>query len=275
MSFTDDFRSASKTNSLGKGDVEDIAWFIIETASKSNAGIAGLFAAMHHMRTMYGLKDDDGQDIIPNPFFAANGHDGNSPATRAYLKSRGWKGLGGGILATAGEAASAVTLVDVVGLAQHGNASASTTMHMIKVRAVGTKFKRSETVTKWVDAVMKAKGAKLAVRGTGMVAAAIPVPAVGLGVGIGTAVAKLGIKLTLGKLVARTAMEIHWRARQEQIISGAVGGGSAGAVGPASAIFTEIFNRRGATRIFGKYETDRLISEPGGWLALNDTLMLI
>lgn len=275
MTFTEDFNSASKTNSLGKDDAEDVAWFVIESVASAHDGVAGLVTVVHHLRNIYGLKDDGEQSIIPNPFFGANGHEGRSPGTRSYLTRRGYKNVGGSLLATVGEAASAVTVVDLVGIGQHGSASASTTMHMIKVRAVGSRFKRSETITRWVDAVIKAKAAKVAVRGTGLAAAAIPIPAVGLGVGIGTTVAKLGIKLTLGKLIARTSMELHWRAYQEQVISGGIGGSSTGAVGPASAIFTEIFNRRGATRIFGKYDIDRFIREPGGWMALNDKLMLI
>ena len=102
-----------------------------------------------------------------------------------------------------------------------------------------------------------------------------PVPAFGLGVGIATTIAKLGIRLTLGKLVARTSMELHWRAYQEQAISGFIGQSSQGAVGPASSMVREIFKRRGLTRIFGKYDSDRFIREPGGWMALNDKLMLI
>jgi len=48
-----------------------------------------------------------------------------------------------------------------------------------------------------------------------------------------------------------------------------------GKVGPASNIMYEIFSRRGATRIFGKYDVDKIIKDPAGWLALNDKLMLI
>lgn len=275
MTFTDNFRSAGNANNLSDDDAEDVAWFVIESIASAHDGVSGLVTTIHHLRNLYGLEDDGEHSIVPNPFFGANGHEGRSPGTRKYLTGRGFKNVGGSLLATVGEAASAVTVVDVVGIGQHGNASASTVTHMIKIRAVGSKFRRSETITCWADAIMKAKGAKVTVRGTGLAAASIPVPALGLAVGIGTTIAKLGIKLSLGKLVARTAMEIHWRAYQEQVISGGIGGGSTGAVGPASAMFTEIFTRRGATRIFGKYDIDRFIREPGGWMALNDKLMLI
>ena len=125
--------------------------------------------------------------------------------------------------------------------------------------------------------MIKAKGSKLGVRGAGLVGASVPVPAVGLGVSIATTVAKLGIKVTLGKLIMRTSMEVHWRAYQETNLgrSAAGGGVSKGPVGPASAMFYEIFTKRGATRIFGKYDTEQLIREPGGWMALNDKLMVM
>jgi len=79
---------------------------------------------------------------------------------------------------------------------------------------------------------------------------------------------------TLSKLVARTAMEVHWRAYQETVISSVLSS-RAGPVGPASAMFYEIFTKRSFTRIFGKHDTAALIREPGGWMALNDKLMLM
>ncbi len=45
--------------------------------------------------------------------------------------------------------------------------------------------------------------------------------------------------------------------------------------GPASAIFWEIFTKRGATMVFGSYDVAALVREPAGWLALADKLMLI
>ena len=45
--------------------------------------------------------------------------------------------------------------------------------------------------------------------------------------------------------------------------------------GPASAIFWEIFTRRGATRMLGAYDVAALVRKPAGWMALGDKLMLI
>lgn len=45
--------------------------------------------------------------------------------------------------------------------------------------------------------------------------------------------------------------------------------------GPASSVIWEIFTKRGATRLLGKYDVSALIEEPAGWMALADKLLLI
>ncbi len=262
-------------NSLGKSDGEDIAWCVIETLASANDSAAAVASVVHLLRDIYGFEEENGSNVIANPLFLANGHEGASRKTRKYLTGRSLKTLGGGAVGVAGGLASSVTLVDVGGIAQHGSALATTTGHLIGVRAAGAHFKRSRTITSWIDAIITAKASKMAVRGAGLAGASIPVPGVGLGTNIGTAIAKLGIKLTLGKLIARTAMEVHWRSFQELTLGRSLGGKSSGACGPASAMFYEVFTKRSFTRIFGKYDTERLIREPGGWIALNDKLMLM
>ena len=267
--------TAMSINNLDKNDAEDVAWGIIEALSSLDDKVGALVAVSHLMRDFYGTTTEKDEKIIQNPFFLANGHEGRSKKTRSYLKSRSFKSLGGSAVGAIGALATPVTLVDVGGIAQHTNAVVTTTGHLIGIKAAGSSFKRSQTITRWVDAMMAAKSAKMGVRVAGLAGAAIPVPAVSLGTGIATAIAKLGIKLTLGKLIARTAMEVHWRSKQELVLGRGIGGIKSGACGPASAMFYEVFTKRGATRIFGKYDTEQLISEPGGWMALNDKLMLM
>lgn len=263
-------------NALGQGDAEDIAWLVIETLAKSNDTASALITIGHLLRDLHGLEDDGEHTIIKNPLFLSHGFSGRSPRTRNYMTNRGLKSFGGSVASAAGGAASAVTMVDVSGLALHGSAVGTTGAHIMGIRASGKGFKNSETIMRWMDAMLKAKYAKLAVRGTGLAGAAIPIPAVGLGVNIASTVAKLGIKVTLGKLIARVAMEVHWRAYQENKINSILPGRTSGlAVGPASAMFVEIFTRRGLTRIFGSYDVDSFLNEPGGWMALNDKLMLM
>ncbi|WP_366655640.1 hypothetical protein [Fodinicurvata sp. EGI_FJ10296] len=263
-------------NDLGQGDAEDIAWLVIETLAQSNDAASAFVTIGHLLRNAHGLKDDGEHTVIKNPLFLSHGFSGMSPRTRSYITDRGVKSFGSSVASVASGAASAVTMVDVAGLALHGSAVGTTGAHIMGIKASGKGFRNSQTIMYWMDAMLKAKYAKLAVRGTGLAGAAIPIPAVGLGVTIASTVAKLGIKVTLGKLIARVAMEVHWRAYQENKINSILPGRSAGlAVGPASAMFVEIFTRRGLTRIFGQYDVDSFMKEPGGWMALNDKLMLM
>jgi len=130
---------------------------------------------------------------------------------------------------------------------------------------------------------------KLANRGLQIADDVIPVPIVDQIVNITAAAAALGYKIKLGELCYITAIEIHWRAFQEQTISAfpprrpMVNGGIGESprrgrpntikTGPASRIFAEIFARRGATAVFGSYDVAALIREPAGWMALGDKLV--
>ena len=269
---------------LASGNAEYLAWAVVEALSTLDDTVGSAVAVTHWLRDTYGTGVEEDEKIIPNPFFLANGHGGTSKKTASYLKSRSLKTLGGGAVGVAGALAAPVSFeVDIGGILNHGNAMITTTGHLLGIRAAGASFKRSETVTRWVDVMMTAKTAKMGVRTAGLAGSAIPIPGFGMGSVVATAIAKLGIRLTLSKLVARTAMEVHWRAKQETEIGRFVGGNrflsaknkKSGPCGPASAMFYEVFTKRGFTRIFGKYDTAQLIAEPGGWMALNDKLMLM
>ena len=118
------------------------------------------------------------------------------------------------------------------------------------------------------------KAIKLVSRGGQLVGAAVPLGGVSLGVDIAKAGIDMGVKLTHTKTCLATAADIHWRAYQEQAISGGLKLGS-GAVGPASRMMYEIFKQRGFTKIFGQHDVDKIIKDPAGWLVLNDKLMQI
>lgn len=252
-----------------RGDFQDVLWAIADFGSLAGAegGIAGTVLPFLASAFECKLK---AENRTPNPYFLDNGFTGESPATYKYFVSRRKVNLAGSVATAGGAAASGVTMVDTAGIAQAGNAIGSTAAHIIGVRAAGAKFKKSRTVTAWIDAIVKAKAAKAAVRTAGLAASAIPVPVVGLGLGAATAVAKLGIRVSLYTLMRRTALDIHWRAYQEIAVAR-----KAGPVGPASSIFYEIFTRRGVTRLFGKHDTEALIREPCGWEPLADKLLMM
>lgn len=227
-------------------------------------------------QALYGkLRNQKDRNEIPNPWFVYNGHeDRESPYTKKYLRSRWWKSKGSTAATALGGLASVSTAgVNVGGVAVHGNAVGSTAVHMAKIVSIADKYKQTKTISDWCRVVLQAKAAKAAIRGGNLAGAAIPFAS--LPASIATAVATAGVKLTLTNLCYATAANIHWRAYQEQAISGGLNYGTGKKVGPASKIYWEIFQRRGATRVFGQYDTAKLIGEPCGWRALGDKLTLI
>ncbi len=208
----------------------------------------------------------------PNPFFVANGQcdeaDPASPVTLKYVRSRLGKGIAGGVIGLGGQvlAKSVLFDVDVVGGLQHANATGSTLAHIMKLKAIAKSYRQSQTISQWIDVILKMKIMKATIRGSQIVGALVP--GADLPIGIAVAVAKIGIRLTVTKICYWTAAELHWRAFAERRIN-------RNAVGPAGRIITELFTRRGATRIFGKYDVDAIINEPCGWMAVADKICLI
>ncbi len=258
---------------------EDVFWAIVEGTAAIVDGASGgcLGGAIGGgLQTLVDtVKHNKSGGLAPNPWFVFNGHDdAESPYTKKYLRNRGRKNLASGVIGIGGTVSSQVTQADVAGIIQHGNAVGSTAAHLVKLRSMAQSHKKSQTLTGWFDLLIKMKAIKAGVRGTQLTGAAIPVGALQIVTGVGAAAAKLGIKFHYTNACLATAADIHWRARQEQAISGGLFGAT-GKVGPASNMMYEIFARRGATRIFGKYDVDKIIKEPCGWMALSDKLLLI
>jgi len=269
--YYDSIKRQMASQLQASSDKEGVVWAVIdgitsvtgETSALAAGGLKLLKDAIMHNRPDNAL--------VPNPWFIANGHDeGQISYTKKYLRNRSRKDLAGGAVAITGTVASQVTQADVAGILQHGNAVGSSTVHLINLKSMAGSHRKTGTIRGWLDILIRCKQMKIGIRGTQFAGAAIPVGAVGPVTSILAAAAKIGVNLTYSKLSAATAAEIHWRAYQEQAISG--GGAN---VGPATRILYELFAKRGFTRIFGKYDVNRIIKEPTGWLAINDKLMLI
>jgi len=207
----------------------------------------------------------------PNPYFVFNGQcdesDPASPVTLNYVRTRLLKGVAATAIQVGGSASAKLMAdVDVVSALQHGNATGSTIAHIMKLKAIAKSYKQSETISGWINVILTLKMQKATIRGGQAIGSLIP--GAGLPIAIATTVAKIGIKLTLSKVIYWTAAELHWRAFAERAIN-------RNAVGPASRIIGELFTRRGATRIFGKYDVDAIIKEPCGWMAVADKIGLI
>jgi hypothetical protein len=259
-------------------DTTSVFWDVIEGTAGIIDSIAGTPLSKGATVAKFiqsKVSGGGGDGLVPNPWFVFNGHEDNdTSATKKYLKHRKFMGYAGKGVGLIGSATSQYTQADVAGILKHGNALGSTSAHIYKLRALAANYKQSETLTGWIDLLIKMKALKAGARGTQLVGAAIPIGAVGLASDIASAAMELGIKLTMTKVCLATSADIHWRAYQEQAISmGRFGQG--GKIGPASNMMYEIFSRRGITRIFGKHDVNNLIKDPAGWLALNDKLMLI
>ncbi len=227
-----------------------------------------------------------------------------SPLTQAYLRTRDYKTIGSSMMGIGAGVASVHTGgVNVANTARHLNAAGSTLIHWLRIRAIAEAVpQKSATIIGWCDIIMKAKAAKGGQRAIGIIAAATPVPLANPIATIIAAAAGLGIKVGLGEACYLAALEIHWRAFQEQTIAAAAGprvakptnfsrpfgpGNRIGQTsvpapgkepvasvnaGPASRIFAEVLKRRGATRVLGSYDVAGLIKEPAGWMVLGERL---
>lgn len=270
---------ASSGGSVSK---EDVFWAVIEGVAAVLDGALGTSGAMSGagagasgggLKLIYDCIQGRGFEpaATPNPWFVWNGHDDNPTSyTRQYLKNRMKKGLAGSAIAVAGAGVSFVSVVDVGAIAQHGNAVGSTAAHIYKFHVIAKSYKETRTISNWLHTILVMKSLKAGIRGAGLAGACIPVPAVGAVTGVLAAAAKIGAKLTMTKVCLATAADLHWRAYQELVLTRSFGG-----TGPALRIMHELFQRRGATRIFGQYDVHKIIREPNGWMAVQDKLMLI
>jgi hypothetical protein len=144
---------------------------------------------------------------------------------------------------------------------------------MYKIIAIANSYPQSKTIGSWCELILKVKTAKAMIRGGQLVSGLVP--GAHLPAAIASAIAKTGVKLTYTNAVYAAAANIHWRAFQEQAISGGRGMGTGGKIGPGSRIYYEIFTKRGMTALLGGYDIAQLIQEPGGWEPLADKLLLL
>ncbi len=271
-----------RKNQIAAEAGEELAWIMANELAK--LGSFPILTAVVGARALRKIQKESNSrsQLPPNPRFVANGHDGFSPRTLSYLLSRSNTNATSAALEAGSALASGVTQVDIAGAGKAGNALSSTVVHMVKLRAIGAHYRQSDTITAWIDAVLRAKAMKSGIRAADLAGAAIPIGAVGIGTAVATAMAKAGVQLTMGTLISRVAMELHWRAYVEMMI----GDTKKSLVnrrdkplgkptGPASAVLFELFRRRGLTRIRGQYDVAALIHEPAGFLAVRDKLLLL
>lgn len=211
--------------------------------------------------------------------------DTTDSCAQRYLFTRGWKATAGSVVSGAGGVGKYFgSMINVGSTVRHGSATATTLMHLQQIHAIAKAYRKSETIARWCETIIRAKSAKATLRGTQTIGAAVPVPLAGTIANSLAAAGKLALKIGVHEMCYLAAIEIHWCAFQEQQISnfgapsavivfGAPTGKAAmRTAGPASRIFAEIMTRRGVTAGFGQYDVGALIQEPAGWMALGDKL---
>lgn len=235
-------------------------------------------------RVKTAAKHKFGFALVANPFFVLNGicdaDDDDNPATAAYLRGR--LGKTGASLAQGITTSSlkAFTVVDPLSMAKSGVAIGSTIAHIVHLKGIAGQWRNSTTITRWLDTLLFFKYAKIGSQSISLASASLPYAPPGTDTALqlaGYALTGAGAGASVGGIAAatmlpvrRVAIELHWRAYREHVLAR-----KAGAVGPASAILTELFTKQTASRLLGAHETDTLIKEPAGWMAIEDKIALL
>lgn len=213
-----------------------------------------------------------GKVMDPNPLFVWHGFEASEhKETLKYLQHR--KIMDASSLATGvfGSAAAVVTVVDLGAIGQGLNALGSTGKHLAVFAIMIESLKRSDTLVAWLSLIVRMKVLKATLRGGQLAVSVAGLCGTGaIAASLSMLAAKFGSQAKLSAVCNFVAMQLHWRAYQEQFL----GRGSAGA-GPATKILEELFIRRGLTSNFGEHNYLKLIEEPGGWKAIADKLLLI
>lgn len=196
--------------------------------------------------------------LVDSPMFTLNGHDGiSSPTTAKYLRNKAYSS----------RVAQAFGTV-VPAHAQLPGKIASTAIaveRLVALCSMANKSRSTSTVAAWLDVATQMAMRRGAVKGTQMAGtvASCCIPYSGL---LATPVVmylKSG-KATYEFVCVYTALELHWRAFQENNFGG---------VGPATRILHELFRDSKLAPNFGSDSTiSKLVKEPAGWIPIKNVL---
>lgn len=269
---------------MSNSNAQTVVWAFVEGVATAIDGSLGLAGIDSHggagiSNSVIGLyrSASSSTSLLANPYFTGNGHGDNdaSSATANYLKWRKYKSMASTVSGIGGGAASLVTVINVPSVGTNASAFGTTAVHFKQLADMARSSRKTGTVAQWLDLVARLKAIKLTKRSISIVGGTVPLPGLGMATGlIGTAMST-GVKLTLSKACVATALELHWRAYQEQFMSGTALGCGTGAVGPASKIVWELFTKRGISRILGKHDVNAIVKEPAGWMAISDKILLM
>lgn len=240
-------------------------------------GLAG--GAIDYCMTSLVAREDykvsvRGMPLVPNPHFVDNGFDdGSYEVTKHYFNGRLMAKIGGGLTSATGSVLSVTTGANVGGAVRHGVSEATTIAHIAVLASHLKTFKQSDWLVKQCQVLLGMKSMKVGIRGT-QLAGDIAGGVSGAICGVAAAVTSKGFLKATDRLTTETAIELHWRAKQEQALLGGIRNMGKGS-GPASNMVKELLTRRGFRRITGQYKWKEIIDEPAGWMVIQDKINLM
>jgi hypothetical protein len=214
----------------------------------------------------------------PNPHMVQNGHaemkitGDDCPKCRKYFRIRTLKKVGGSIFSGVGSLASSSTGgVNVTGAARHGRAEVKTIAHLAKLHQQSKTIKQSQFLSTLIGVIMTMKAIKAANQGGALAADLIPVPIIDTLIGATVSKKSQSMAKGMKKAVEWASIELHWRSFQEMKLAGPKGSG------PAMRMVRELFNQAFFKFPWesGALAADQYITEPAGWMVIQDKLNLI
>ncbi|HVJ90076.1 MAG TPA: hypothetical protein VM580_09755 [Labilithrix sp.] len=201
--------------------------------------------------------------VTPNPWFLWNGHcseDSSTQYTQRYITRCRWAGIGEMALDAVGGMMTSATTVNVPGLAIHGRAASTSAQQLFRLESIARSFKDSVTIGQWLSVIRTLKGASFFSRQACVANAVDP-----LGASINGAlfVGTTALTLNLTNVCLVTSADIHWQAFRELALKRVPRYGA----GPALRILFELFGT--------KYEIDKFVVEPNGWMAVSEALITL
>ncbi|CAD5201077.1 hypothetical protein [Pseudomonas sp. FEN] len=208
--------------------------------------------------------------LVDNPYFVVHGIDGSaSSKTKHLLRHRKVRNYAQSFTGTAAVVGSMVLPVNPYALMREGSSAGASAVHLYHFAEMARNCRQSNTLCRWLDLLKLMKTHKLLNRGVGFGLAAVP-GGVSLGISVPVKLCLLakntGVLAQESALCKVIAMELHWRAYQEQSLANGSGGG------PATAIIRELMTRRGVMGGFS-HNYPALIREPAGWNAFVAKIM--
>ncbi len=208
--------------------------------------------------------------LVDNPYFVVHGVDSlPSPKTKHLLRHRKVRNYVQSFTGTAAALGSTLLPVNPYALIRDGSSAGVSAVHLYHFAEMAKNCRQSKTLYQWIELLRLMKTHKLFNKSVGVGLAAVPGGvslAVSVPIKLCLLAKNIGVAAQESALCKVIAMELHWRAYQEQSLLKGTGSG------PATAIIRELMTRRGVMYGFS-HNYPALIREPAGWNAFAAKIM--